>query len=275
MTDLDVAPATDPDVRAARPGRRRARRPSCRSSSRRSTRRSRSPTSSTGATRASKAAGIRGEILIVDSSDDDTAELALAGGARVLKTPAPRPRPGLHRRPPLHPRAVRPDGRRRLHLRLPRARRVRRAVPRGLRVRHGLALEGLDREGRHAGPAPVLRHALHDVDPQPASTARSSPTSTAACGASPATRSSAWTSARSRGSTPPRWCSSRCTWTCARPRCRSRFLKDREGRLSHHKRSGWFSPFSAAWINLRAMFVYGADFFLSSPGSCCSRSGCC
>ena len=37
--------------------------------------------------RASKAAGIRGEILIVDSSDDDTAELALAGGARVLKTP--------------------------------------------------------------------------------------------------------------------------------------------------------------------------------------------
>jgi hypothetical protein len=44
------------------------------------------------------------------------------------------------------------------------------------------------------------------------------------------------------------------------------FLKDREGRLSHHKRSGWFSPFSAAWINLRAMFVYGADFFLLKPG---------
>ena len=45
-----------------------------------------------------------------------------------------------------------------------------------------------------------------------------------------------------------------------------RFLKDREGRLSHHKRSGWFSPWSAAWINLRAMFVYGADFFLFKPG---------
>jgi len=44
------------------------------------------------------------------------------------------------------------------------------------------------------------------------------------------------------------------------------FLKDREGRLSHHKRSGWFSPFSAAWINLRAMFVYGADFFVLRPG---------
>ena len=45
-----------------------------------------------------------------------------------------------------------------------------------------------------------------------------------------------------------------------------RFLKDREGRLSHHKREGWFSPFKAAWINLRAMFVYGADFFLVKPG---------
>jgi glycosyltransferase involved in cell wall biosynthesis len=45
-----------------------------------------------------------------------------------------------------------------------------------------------------------------------------------------------------------------------------RFLKDREGRESHHKRSGWFSPWQAAWINLRAMFVYGADFFLYRPG---------
>ena len=44
------------------------------------------------------------------------------------------------------------------------------------------------------------------------------------------------------------------------------FLRDREGRLSHHKRSGWFSPWAAAWINLRAMFVYGATFFLYRPG---------
>ncbi len=44
------------------------------------------------------------------------------------------------------------------------------------------------------------------------------------------------------------------------------FLKDQEGRFSHHKRSGWFSPWHAAWINLRAMFVYGADFFLFRPG---------
>jgi glycosyltransferase involved in cell wall biosynthesis len=44
------------------------------------------------------------------------------------------------------------------------------------------------------------------------------------------------------------------------------FLKDREGRLSHHKRSGWFSPFAAAWINLKAMFINGAEFFLFKPG---------
>lgn len=45
-----------------------------------------------------------------------------------------------------------------------------------------------------------------------------------------------------------------------------RFLKDREGRMSHHRRAGWWSPFQAAWINLRAMFVYGADFFAFRPG---------
>jgi glycosyltransferase involved in cell wall biosynthesis len=43
-------------------------------------------------------------------------------------------------------------------------------------------------------------------------------------------------------------------------------LKDRDGRVSHHKRVGWFSPWQAAWINLRAMFVYGPDFFLLRPG---------
>lgn len=53
-----------------------------------------------------------------------------------------------------------------------------------------------------------------------------------------------------------------------------RFLKDREGRLSHHKRSGWFSPWHAAWINLRAMFVYGANFFLFKPGLLLLFVGC-
>jgi glycosyltransferase involved in cell wall biosynthesis len=54
-----------------------------------------------------------------------------------------------------------------------------------------------------------------------------------------------------------------------------RFLKDRDGRLSHHKRSGWFSPWHAAWINLRAMFIYGANFFLFKPGLVLLTLGLC
>src|SRR5664279_5259668 len=30
-----------------------------------------------------------------------------------------------------------------------------------------------------------------------------------------------------------------------------RFYKDQEGRFSHHKRAGWFSPWHAGWINLK------------------------
>jgi glycosyltransferase involved in cell wall biosynthesis len=45
-----------------------------------------------------------------------------------------------------------------------------------------------------------------------------------------------------------------------------RFLKDQEGRLSHMKRAGWLEPWRAGWINLRAMLLYGADFFLMKPG---------
>ena len=45
-----------------------------------------------------------------------------------------------------------------------------------------------------------------------------------------------------------------------------RFYKDSEGRLSHHKRSGWLSPWRAGWINLRAMLVNGVDFFVLKPG---------
>lgn len=44
------------------------------------------------------------------------------------------------------------------------------------------------------------------------------------------------------------------------------FFKDRDGRVSHHKRIGWFSPWYAGWINLRAMLIHGADFFVLKPG---------
>jgi hypothetical protein len=45
-----------------------------------------------------------------------------------------------------------------------------------------------------------------------------------------------------------------------------RFLKDREGRLSHHKRAGWLSPWAVGWTSLKTMFIYGTDFFLVRPG---------
>ena len=44
------------------------------------------------------------------------------------------------------------------------------------------------------------------------------------------------------------------------------FHKDREGRVSHHKRRGWYAPWHAGWITLQALCTYGADFFLFRPG---------
>jgi glycosyltransferase involved in cell wall biosynthesis len=45
-----------------------------------------------------------------------------------------------------------------------------------------------------------------------------------------------------------------------------KFYKDREGRLSHHRRVGWRSPWLAGWVNLKVMLVYAADSFLFHAG---------
>ncbi len=45
-----------------------------------------------------------------------------------------------------------------------------------------------------------------------------------------------------------------------------RFYRDRAGRESHHKRLGWWSPWAAGWRNLSVMLVYAPDFFLVWPG---------
>ena len=73
-------------------------------------------------------AGVKGEILIVDSSSDETPQLALARGARSADAAA-RSGSRLHRRDSLHPRQVRINGRCRLYLRFPRDFRLRRAIP--------------------------------------------------------------------------------------------------------------------------------------------------
>jgi glycosyltransferase involved in cell wall biosynthesis len=46
-----------------------------------------------------------------------------------------------------------------------------------------------------------------------------------------------------------------------------RFYKDRVGRVSHHKRAGWLSPWLAGWINLKVTFLYAADILLLKPGA--------
>jgi hypothetical protein len=46
-----------------------------------------------------------------------------------------------------------------------------------------------------------------------------------------------------------------------------KFYKDKDGRLSHHKRSGFLSPYKAAFINIRAMLVYGSEYILKKIGN--------
>ena len=51
------------------------------------------------------------------------------------------------------------------------------------------------------------------------------------------------------------------------------FYKDRAGRFSHLKRMGWLSPWIAGWINLKVMLVYSPDSFLLKPGLILSAVG--
>jgi glycosyltransferase involved in cell wall biosynthesis len=210
-------------------------------------------------------AGIEGEILIIDSSSDATAEIALAGGARVLKTP----RRGLGR--------AYIDG-------LPFIRSpyilmgdcdctydFRQLRPFMERFKDGYEFVMGSRWRGYIEPGSMPL--LHQYLGTPVTTwilnvLYSSHFSDIHCGMRGITtdalrrmelESQSWEYA------------SEMVLKSVHMRLRTaevpvRFLKDREGRLSHHKRAGWFSPFSAAWINLRAMFVYGADFFVFKPG---------
>ncbi len=44
------------------------------------------------------------------------------------------------------------------------------------------------------------------------------------------------------------------------------FHKDTEGRESHHKRAGWFSPWHAGWVNLKVMFLHAPNQMIVKPG---------
>jgi glycosyltransferase involved in cell wall biosynthesis len=210
-------------------------------------------------------AGAKGEILIVDSSTDRTAELALAGGARVLRTP----RRGL-------------------------GRAYIDALPfiRGTYVVMGDAdctydfrmlgnfvekLRGGDdfaMGSRWLGTIePGSMPGLHRYLGTPVTTwilnrLYGSHFTDIHCGMRGITRDAL----ERMGLVSQSWeYASEMVLKSVRMNLRTSevpvtFYKDREGRMSHHKRSGWFSPFQAAWINLRAMFVYRAEFFALKPG---------
>jgi glycosyltransferase involved in cell wall biosynthesis len=212
-----------------------------------------------------RAAGVRGEVLIVDSSTDDTPKLAVAAGARVLRVP----KRGLGRAymdaiPFIRGEwVVMGDADCTYDFRLlaPFVERFEQGCEYVMGSRWKGSIE------------PGAMPALHQYFGTPVTTwilnrMFSSKFSDIHCGMRGITRdalvrmdlqSESWEYA------------SEMVLKSVQMELQTaevpvRFLADREGRLSHHKRAGWFSPWQAAWINLRAMFVYGSDFFVFKPG---------
>jgi glycosyltransferase involved in cell wall biosynthesis len=210
-------------------------------------------------------AGVRGEILIVDSSTDATSRIALAGGARVLRTP----KRGL--------------GRAYIDA-LPFVRSpyilmgdcdctydFRELGPFMERFREGFEFVMGSRWRGYIEPGsmpPLHQHLGTPVTTWILNVLYSSNFSDIHCGM----RGITTEALRRMDLESQSWeYASEMVLKSVHMRLPTaevpvRFLKDREGRLSHHKRAGWFSPFQAAWINLRAMFIYGSDFFVFKPG---------
>lgn len=210
-------------------------------------------------------AGIRGEILIVDSSTDRTSERALAGGARVLETP----KRGLGRAyidaiPYIRGRYILmgdADCTYDFRELAPFVEAFRNGYEyiMGSRFRGSIEADSMPPLHRYLG-TPVttwvlnILYATHFSDIH--------------CGMRGITRDAL---VRINLSSQSWEYASELVLKSVQMRLRTtevpvRFLKDRNGRVSHHKRMGWFSPWQAAWINLRAMFVYGADLFVLKPG---------
>lgn len=212
-----------------------------------------------------EAAGIRGEILIIDSSTDDTAELALEHGARVLRTP----KRGLGRAyidalPHIRGRYVL-MGDADCTYDFRQLGPFVEAFRNGDEFVMGSRWKGSIEEGampwlhQYVG-TPLTTWILNRV--------YSSHFSDIHCGMRGLTKDAL---VRMRLVSQSWEYASEMVIKSVHLGLRTqevpvRFLKDTEGRVSHHRRAGWFSPFSAAWINLKAMFIHGADFFLVRPG---------
>jgi glycosyltransferase involved in cell wall biosynthesis len=210
-------------------------------------------------------AGVVGEILIVDSSSDRTAEIALSKGARVLSTP----KRGLGRAYIDALQFIR--GRYVLMGDADCTYDFRELAPFVERMREGYEFVMGSRWKGYIEPGSMPR--LHRYLGTPITTwilnvLYSSDFSDIHCGMRGITRdalermdiqSQSWEYASEM-------VLKSVHMDLQTAEVPVRFLKDPEGRDSHHKREGWLSPFKAAWINLRAMFVYGSDFFVFKPG---------
>ena len=211
------------------------------------------------------AANIRGEILIVDSGTDCAAQRALAGGARVLKTP----KRGLGRAyidaiPYIRGKYILmgdADCTYDFRLLEPFVEKFRQGYEyiMGSRFRGYIEPDSMPALHRYLG-TPATTWVLNLL--------YSTRFSDVHCGMRGITRDAL---VRMNLSSQSWEYASEMVLKSVQMRLRTaevpvRFLKDRNGRVSHHKRMGWFSPWQAAWINLRAMFVYGADFFVLRPG---------
>jgi glycosyltransferase involved in cell wall biosynthesis len=210
-------------------------------------------------------AGVVGEILIIDSSSDRTAEIALAAGARVLSTP----KRGLGRAyidalPFIRGRYV-------LMGDADCTYDFRELAPFVERMREGYEFVMGSRWKGYIEPGSMPWH--HRYFGTPVTTwilnvVYSSHFSDIHCGMRGITRdaleridlqSQSWEYASEM-------VLKSVHMDLQTAEVPVRFLKDPEGRESHHKREGWLSPFKAAWINLRAMFTYGVEFFVFRPG---------
>ncbi len=210
-------------------------------------------------------AEVRAEILIVDSGSDDTGERALAAGARVLRTP----KRGLGRAyldamPGARGRWVLmgdADCTYDFRMLSPFVERFRAGDEFVMGSRFAGSIEKGAMPGlhQHLG-TPVTTWILNQV--------HGSHYSDIHCGMRGLTRS-AWERLQLQSQS---WeYASEMVLKAARMGLSTsevpvHFLKDRNGRVSHHRRSGWTSPWRAAWTNMREMFVYGADFFAFWPG---------
>jgi glycosyltransferase involved in cell wall biosynthesis len=211
------------------------------------------------------AVGVAGEVLIVDSSSDRTAEIALEHGARVLKTP----RRGLGRAyidalPYVRGRYV-------LMGDADCTYDFRQLAPFVEKLREGneFVMGSRWRGSIEPGSMPFLHRYLGTpVTTWILNRLYGSRFSDIHCGMRGITRdalermdlhSQSWEYASEM-------ILKAVHMELRRDEVPVTFHKDREGRLSHHRRSGWWSPWVAGWINLRAMFVYGSSFFMFKPG---------